>query len=75
MPLIKTAQPGDRRNRERLWGKSCAHFGAEDMAAIIVEGFWQRTLDPLWPTQAWLAESAGAAVGFAHAILQPRFGA
>ncbi|MEW5420667.1 GNAT family N-acetyltransferase [Amorphus sp. 3PC139-8] len=71
MPTISAAGPTDRREWERLWAENCAHFKAGGMTGAVVDGLWQRILDPASPMQAWLAVRDNRAIGLAHTILHP----
>lgn len=41
------------------------------MTCAVVDGLWERILDPKHPMHAWLAVKNGVHIGLAHAILHP----
>jgi len=71
MLIIRRAEQHDRRAWQMLWHENCKHFGAEGMTRVVIDGLWQRLMDPEVTMTAWLAFSEGEPVGLAHTILHP----
>ena len=71
MLTIKCAEPQDRQAWQTLWDENCAHFGADGMTAAVIEGLWQRFVDPASAMNAWLSFREQEPVGLAHTILHP----
>lgn len=74
---IQHAEPRHRTGWERLWRQNIIQFGAPDMTDDVIDGLWQRILDPDHPMQAWLALDDTASkgnqsvIGLAHLIIHP----
>ena len=83
MIKIMQAQAHHRAGWETLWRQNIANFGAPDMGDDVIDGLWQRILDPDHGMQAWLAVDQGGSngdgaddaqetvVGLAHIIVHP----
>lgn len=78
---IQHAKPRHRTGWERLWRQNIIQFGAPDMPDDVIDGLWQRILDPDHPMQAWLAldrtpsdtasKDDQSVIGLAHLIIHP----
>lgn len=74
---IQHAEPRHRTGWERLWRQNIIQFGAPDMPNDVIEGLWQRILDPDHPMQAWLAldddqdDDDQSVIGLAHLVIHP----
>ncbi|MBX2829818.1 MAG: GNAT family N-acetyltransferase [Rhodospirillales bacterium] len=74
---IRHAEPCHRAGWERLWSQYIVKFGAPDMTEEVINGLWQRILDPDHPMQAWLAldraekDDDQTVIGLAHIIPHP----
>lgn len=74
--IIK-AEATHRAGWEALWRQNIAKFGAPDMSDDVIDGLWQRILNPDHGMQAWLAmdrdtdHDAWTVVGLAHIIVHP----
>ncbi|WP_417813355.1 GNAT family N-acetyltransferase [Thalassospira alkalitolerans] len=78
---IQHAAPRHRIGWERLWRQNIIQFGAPDMPDDVIDGLWQRILDPDHPMQAWLAldpaqpdskiDDDQTVIGLAHLIIHP----
>ncbi len=77
MIKIQHAKPRHRAGWERLWRQNIIQFGAPDMPNDVIDGLWQRILDPGHPMQAWLAldhdqdDDDQSIIGLAHLIIHP----
>ncbi|WP_430469489.1 N-acetyltransferase family protein [Thalassospira lucentensis] len=75
MISIQQAEPHHRDGWERLWRQNIVNFGAPDMPDDVIDGLWQRILDPDHAMQAWLAidgtNDGHTVVGLAHLIIHP----
>ena len=77
MIKIQHAEPRHRTGWERLWRQNIIQFGAPDMTDNVIDGLWQRILDPDHPMQAWLAlddtqsNDDQSVIGLAHLIIHP----
>ncbi|BBK33747.1 acetyltransferase (GNAT) family protein [Stella humosa] len=72
MQQVSEAGLEDRAAWEAMWRANCAHHGAAAMTDAVIDGLWQRILDPDFPMHAAIARDAsGAALGLAHYILHP----
>ena len=74
---IQHAEARHRTGWERLWRQNIIQFGAPDMPDDVIDGLWQRILDPSHPMQAWLAldhdqdDDDQSVIGLAHLIIHP----
>ena len=78
---IQHAAPRHRTGWEHLWRQNIIQFGAPDMPNDVIDGLWQRILDPSHPMQAWLAldrapsdaasKDEQTVIGLAHLIIHP----
>lgn len=71
---IRAATKDDRALWEGLWRRNCTHHGAAGMSDSVVEGLWERILDPAAPVSALLAETGDdppGPAGLVHYILHP----
>lgn len=74
---IQHAEPRHRAGWERLWRQNIIQFGAPDMTDDVIDGLWQRILDPDHPMQAWLVldddqdDADQSVIGLAHLIIHP----
>lgn len=66
---IRQAGSQDRAAWEPLWRGFCTHFDA-DLSPAVIDGLWQRIVDPAQPIHCLLAfDAEGRPVGMTHYVL------